>query len=91
MKLLGSGKGTAGSAKKKKKRQERSLGKGNATIAGGQSAMVKVKLTKHGRQAVSTGRAVRVEITTVDATGNTVQTIKVKLGKHKKGKKGKKK
>ena len=76
--------------KKKKKKKGGSLGKGSATIAGGQSATVKVKLTKHGQQTVSKGKAVRVEITTVDATGNTVQTTKVKLGKNKKGKKGKK-
>ena len=90
VKLLGSGKGNASSAKKKKKKGG-SLGKGSATIAGGQSAMVAVKLTKHGRKAVSKGGSVRVEITTVDATGNTVQTTKVKLGKNKKGKKKHKK
>ena len=90
VKLLGSGKGTASSAKKKKKKKKGgSLGKGSATIGGGQSATVNVKLTKHGQQTVSKGKAVRVEITTVDATGNTVQTSKVKLGKQ--GKKGKKK
>jgi hypothetical protein len=83
VKLLGSGKGRASAAKKKKKGG--SLGKGGATIAGGQSANVKVKLTKHGRQAVSKGRSVRVQVTTIDPTGNTQQTTKVKLGKkHKK-------
>jgi hypothetical protein len=83
VKLLGSGKGRAGAAKKKKKGG--SLGKGGATIAGGQSATVKVKLTKHGRKAVSKGRSVRVQVTTIDPTGNTQQTTKVKLGKkHKK-------
>jgi hypothetical protein len=87
VKLLGSGKGRAGAAKKKKKGG--SLGKGGATIAGGQSKTVKVKLTKHGRKAVSKGRSVRVQVTTIDATGNTQQTTKVKLGK--KGKKKHKK
>ena len=77
--------------RQKKKKKGGSLGKGSATIAGGQSAMVAVKLTKHGRKAVSKGGSVRVEITTVDATGNTVQTTKVKLGKNKKGKKKHKK
>ena len=87
VKLLGSGKGTKASAakKKKKKKKSGSLGKGSATIAGGQSAIVSVKLSKHGRQAVSKGRAVRVQVTTIDSTGNTQQTTKVKLGKkHKK-------
>src|SRR3954451_23964345 len=42
VKLLGSGKGTAGAAKKKKKKGG-ALGKGGATIAGGQSKVVKVK------------------------------------------------
>ena len=91
VKLLGSGKGKgkASSAKKKKKKGG-SLGKGSAMMSGGQTGTVTVKLTKHGQQTVSKGKAVRVEITTVDATGNTVQTTKVKLGKNKKGKKGKK-
>jgi hypothetical protein len=84
--LLGSGKGTASSAKKKKKKKKGgSLGKGTATIPGGQSAMVNVKLTKHGRQAVSKGRSVRVQVTTTDPSGDTVQVSKVQLGKkHKK-------
>jgi hypothetical protein len=83
VKLLGSGKGRTSAAKKKKKGG--SLGKGSATIAGGQSANVKVKLTKQGRKAVSKGRSVRVQVITIDPTGNTQQTTKVKLGKkHKK-------
>jgi hypothetical protein len=83
VKLLGSGKGRASATKKKKKGG--SLGKGGATIAGGQSATVKVKLTKHGRKAVSKGRSVRVQVTTIDPAGNTQETTKVKLGKkHKK-------
>ena len=92
--LLGSGKGTASSAKKhgkKKKGNGGSLGKGAAAIGGGQSATVNVKLTKHGREAVSKGKAVRVQVTTVDSQGNTVQTTKVKLGKSKQGNKHKKK
>jgi fermentation-respiration switch protein FrsA (DUF1100 family) len=85
VKLLGAGKATAGSAKKKKKKKGKYLGKGGATIAGGQSAIVKVKLTKRGRKALSKGSAVRVQVTTIDPTGDTAQTTKVKLGKkHKK-------
>ena len=51
--------------------------------------MVNVKLTKHGRQAVSKGKSVRVQVTTTDPNGDTTQTSKVKLGK--KGKKKHKK
>jgi acetyl xylan esterase AXE1 len=88
VKLLGSGKGKASSAKKNKKKKKKKgkfLGKGGATIAGGQSATVKVKLTKRGQRALSKGRFVRVQVTTIDSTGNTQQVTKVKLGKkHKK-------
>jgi hypothetical protein len=87
VKLLGSGKGTKGrSAKKKHKKKAKVLGRANATIAGGQTATVKVKLSKRGRAAVRRGRGIRAQVTTVDAAGNTVQVSKVKLGgkKHRK-------
>ncbi|MGA8218879.1 MAG: CocE/NonD family hydrolase [Solirubrobacterales bacterium] len=89
--LLGSGKGRKGRSAKKRKKKKHAhvLGKGGATIAGGQSKVVKVKLSKHGRTAVRRGRGLRVKVTTVDAAGNTVQISKVKL-KHKKHKKHKK-
>jgi hypothetical protein len=88
--LLGSGKGTVGrSAKKKHKKKASVLGRRTATIAGGQSATVKVKLSKHGRSAVSRGRGLRVKVVTIDSAGNTVQVSKVKL-KHKKHKKHRK-
>jgi predicted acyl esterase len=87
VKLLGSGKGTTGrSAKKHKKKKGGVLGRAQATIAGGQSKTVKVKLSKHGRSAVSRHRTVRVQVTTLDATGDTVQITKVKLGGKKHGK-----
>ena len=44
-----------GRSAKKKKKKAKVLGKRSATIAGGQSATVKVKLSKHGRSAVSAG------------------------------------
>jgi dienelactone hydrolase len=96
VKLLGSGRGTsvrsAKKHKKKKKKKANVLGKGSTTIPGGQSATVKLKLSKHGRDAVRRGRGVRVQVTTMDAAGNTVQTAKVNFkkkhgkGKHHKGK-----
>jgi dienelactone hydrolase len=96
VKLLGSGKGTTvRSAKKhkKKKKKAKVLGKGGATIPGGQSATVKLKLSSRGRDAVRRGRGIRIQLTTVDAAGNTVQTAKVhfkkKHGKHGKHKKHK--
>jgi dienelactone hydrolase len=73
---------SADSAKKKNKKV---LGKGTATIAAGQSGTVKVKLTKSGNQSL--GRKVRVELTTIDPTGNTIQNTQAKVG----GKKAKKK
>jgi dienelactone hydrolase len=84
--LLGSGKGTTGRAAKKRKKKGNVLGRATVTIAGGASKTVKVKLSKHGRSAVSRGRKVRVQVTTIDATGNTVQIQRVKLSgkKHKK-------
>jgi hypothetical protein len=96
VKVLGSGKGTVGrSAKKHKKKKSKKnvLGRATATIPGGQSQTVKVKLSKHGRSAVKRGRGIRVQVTTVDAAGDTVQVSKVKLthkkhkGKHHRGNK----
>jgi predicted acyl esterase len=89
--LLGSGKGSnASSAKKHKKKKANVLGHGQATIAGGQSKTVKLKLSKHGRSAVRRGRGIRAKVTTIDSAGNTVQVSKVKLS-HKKHSKHKKK
>jgi predicted acyl esterase len=83
--LLGSGKGTKGrSARKHKKGKKNVLGRGGATVAGGQSRTIKVKLSKHGRSTVRHRRAIRVQVTTLDATGNTVQVSQVKLKRHKK-------
>jgi dienelactone hydrolase len=76
---------SADSAKKKKNKKVRVLGKGTATIAAGQSGTVKVKLTKNGSRSL--GKKVRVEVTTVDPTGNTVQNGQAKVG----GKKAKNK
>jgi len=92
VRLLGSGKGTSGrSAKRHKKSgKKKVLGRGNATIAGGQSATVKLKLSKHGRGTVARGRGIRIQVTTIDPKGNTVQTAKVNF-KHKKHKRHKKK
>jgi fermentation-respiration switch protein FrsA (DUF1100 family) len=88
--LLGSGKGTKGrSAKKHKKKKTNVLGRGGATIPGGQSKTVKVKLSKHGRSTVKRGRGIRVQVTTLDTAGNTVQVSKLNLS-HKHGKKHKK-
>ena len=88
VRLLGSGKGTSGrSAKKHKKSgKKKVLGRGNATIPGGQSATVKLKLSKHGRATVARGRGIRIQVTTIDPKGNTAQTVKVNF-KHKKHKK----
>jgi dienelactone hydrolase len=88
VRLLGSGKGTsARSAKKHKKSgKKKVLGRANTTIPGGQTATVKMKLSKHGRATVARGRGIRIQVTTVDPTGNTVQTAKVNF-KHKKHKK----
>ena len=82
-------KGTAAAKKKKKGKKKRVLGKATATIAGGQSGIVKVKLTKNG--AKSLGKKVRVEVTTIDSAGNTIQSGQAKVGgkkakKHKKHK-----
>jgi dienelactone hydrolase len=78
------GKRSAVEAKKHKKKGKRVLGKGKATIAAGQSGVVKVRLSKSAAQRLP-GK-VRIELTTVDTAGNTVQNAKVKVS----GKKGKK-
>jgi predicted acyl esterase len=82
------GKGSAASAKKKKKGKKRILGKATATIDAGKSGTVKVKLSKRNAQAL--GKKVRIELTTIDPTGNTVQNAQVKVS-GKKAKKHKKK
>jgi dienelactone hydrolase len=83
------GKRSVSVAKKKKGKKKRVLGKATATIAGGQSGIVKVKLTKNG--AKSLGKKVTVEVTTIDPAGNTVQSAQAKVtgkkAKHKKHKK----
>jgi hypothetical protein len=68
----------ASSAKRKR------LGRATVTIDGGQTKTVKVKLSKRGRKAVRKRRGLRVRITTLDPTGDTVQVESVKRGKHKK-------
>jgi predicted acyl esterase len=72
----------------KKHRKGEGLGRGTATIAGGQSHKVKVRLNKRGRRAVRHHRRFRLMVTTEDAAGNTVQISKVKLPKRKHGHKG---
>jgi dienelactone hydrolase len=69
-------------AAKKKGKNGKTLGKGKATIPAGTSGTVKVKLSKSGRKRLK-GK-VRVEVTTIDPTGNTVQNAKAKLAKKKK-------
>ncbi len=84
------GKRSAVEAKKKhKKKGKRVLGKGKATIASGQSGVVKVKLSKSAARRLP--KKVRIELTTIDPAGNTVQNAKVKVAgrkakKHKKHK-----
>jgi hypothetical protein len=81
--LLGSG--TRGrSARKHKKGKKNVLGRGGATVAGGQTRTVKVKLSKHGRSTVRRRPGIRVEVTTLDSAGNTVQVSNVKLKRGKK-------
>jgi X-Pro dipeptidyl-peptidase (S15 family) len=94
VKLLGkkpkkSKRSVSAAKKKKKTKKKRVLGKGTATIAGGQSGVVKVKLTKNGTNRL--GKKVRVEVMTIDPAGNTVQSSQAKVGgkkskKHKKHK-----
>jgi dienelactone hydrolase len=81
------GKRSAVDAKKHKKKGKRVLGKGKATIASGQAGVVKVKLSKSAARSLP-GK-VRIELTTVDPAGNTVQNAKVKVAAQK-GKKHKK-
>lgn len=80
------GKKKGHSAKKQKVKKTRVLGRGSATVAGGQSKIVKARLTKFGRKVVRPGSKVLVQVTTSDAAGNTAQITKVKLA----GKKPKK-
>jgi predicted acyl esterase len=68
----------------KKHRTAKILGNGTATIAAGQSGIVKVKLTKHGRRSLK--RKVRVQVITIDPTGNTVQSAKAGVVRKKKSK-----
>jgi dienelactone hydrolase len=94
VKLLGkkpkkSKRSVSAAKKKKKTKKKRVLGKGTATIAGGQSGVVKIKLTKNGSKSL--GKKVRVEVMTIDPAGNTVQSAQAKVGgkkskKHKKHK-----
>jgi hypothetical protein len=67
------------------------LVRSTATIAGGQSKTVKIKLSRHGRSAVSRGRKVRVQVLTLDDAGDTLQIKRVKLAGKKHGKKHKQK
>jgi predicted acyl esterase len=85
------GKKKGRAAKKKKGKKTQVLGRGTATIAGGQSGTVKVKLTKAGQTVLRGGGKVRVQVTTIDSAGNTVQITKVKVAakKHKPHKKHK--
>jgi Acetyl xylan esterase (AXE1) len=64
---------------RKKKGKKRILGKAKATIAGGQSKMVKLKLNKKGRATLGKRGRVRVQVTTIDSAGNTVQLTKAKV------------
>jgi predicted acyl esterase len=83
VKLLGAHK-RGHSAKKRKKKRPRALGRGAATIPGGQSGTVKVKLSRTGRVALRHGRRVRIEVTTLDPAGNSVEVTQAKLSGHKK-------
>jgi hypothetical protein len=90
VKLLGTVKSTSGRSAKKHRGKAKVLGRGRATIPGGGSKAVKLKLSKRGRSAVRSGGGIKVQVITVDATGNTVQTARVhfntkkkKHGKHK--------
>jgi hypothetical protein len=87
--LLGAHAGKRGHSAKKKTKRSRLLGRGTATIAGGQSATVKVKLTRTGRAVLRRARRVRVRVRTLDAAGDSVETNKVKLSSQKKHRKRK--
>jgi hypothetical protein len=74
-------KGKGRSAKKRKK-PTKVIGRGSATILGGDNRVMKVKLSKRGRVAVHRG-GVRVRVTTIDPAGNTIQVTNVKVAKAK--------
>ena len=78
----------AAKKKKHKKKGKRVLGKGQATLAAGKSGVVTIKLSKSAARSLP--KQVRLEITTLDPGGNTVQNAKVKVGGGKKAKKHKK-
>jgi hypothetical protein len=80
------GKKKGRTAKRKGNKRAKALGHGAATIAGGKSKTVKVKLTKTGRKVLRAGSKIRVQVTTVDSAGKTVQLSKVKVAgkKHRK-------
>jgi predicted acyl esterase len=85
--LLGPGKGASGRAAKKHKRKgNRVLGRATATIPGGQSATVKLKLSKRGASTIARRRGITLQVMTIDSAGNTVQTAAVNLGGKKGGK-----
>jgi dienelactone hydrolase len=84
VKLFASGSAKGRSAKKK---QKKVIGKAKATIPGGQNKTMKLKLSKRGAAAVKQGKGISVQVTTMDSTGNTVQTAKVKFKKKGKQKK----
>jgi predicted acyl esterase len=82
--LLGGKKAKSkGRSAKQRKKPSKVLGKGNATILGGQRKVVKVKLSKRGRKLVHRGN-ISVRVTTIDPAGDTVQVTQVKLPKAKK-------
>jgi dienelactone hydrolase len=81
VKLFASGSAKGRSAKKK--HQKKVIGKAKATIPGGQSKAMKLKLSKRGAAAVRRGKGISVQVTTIDSTGNTVQTADVRFKKKK--------
>ena len=62
VKLFASGSAKGRSAKKK--HQKKVLGKAKATIPGGQSETMKIKLSKRGAAAVKRGKGISVQVTT---------------------------
>jgi dienelactone hydrolase len=87
--LLAGKKGKKGKAKgqaaKKGKKPSKVIARGSATILGGESRVMKVKLSKRGRKAVHR-KGLRVRVTTVDPAGNTIQVTNVKVAKKAKKK-----
>jgi hypothetical protein len=90
VRLLVTGKRTSGRSARKHRTRPRVLGRGRATIPGGGSKTIKLKLRKRGRSAVRRGSGIKVQVITLDAAGSTVQiarvhfkTQKKKHGKHK--------